>query len=83
MKKTIEKKTTFIVHENYQDKEKCKIEIYKNFNFIGTCEINNLIRLSPAFLNRLQIINIDDQFEEAYKEEELDILIEKNIKTSI
>ena len=74
------KKTTFIIHENYQDKEKCKIQIHKNFNFIGTCEINNLTRLSPAFLNRLQIINIDDQLEEANKEEELDILIEKILK---
>ena len=41
-----------------------QIEIHKDFHFIGTCDSYYLDKLSPAFLNRLIVINIENQLED-------------------
>ena len=39
------------------------IKIHKNFRIIGVCNINHIIKMSPAFLNRFDLINLENQIE--------------------
>ena len=39
------------------------ITIHQNFRIIGICNINQLSKMSPAFLNRFDIISLEDQLE--------------------
>ena len=48
----------FDIPENTKNKQ---IPISDNFHFIGTCDIKYLNQVSPAFLNRVTLINLDDQ----------------------
>ena len=45
------------------------IKTNKDFLFIGTCYIEQMEKLPPAFLNRVTIINLDNQLEDASEEE--------------
>lgn len=47
-----------------------RIRIHPNFLFIGTCLIDQMEKLSPAFLNRFTVINLEDQLEGASENEE-------------
>ena len=51
-------KKEFNIPENTKNN---KIEISPAFHFICTCDIKYLNQISPAFLNRLSIINLDEQ----------------------
>lgn len=39
------------------------IIIHKNFRIIGVCNIDQLMKMSPAFLNRFDIITLENQLE--------------------
>ena len=41
--------------------------VKKDFLFIGTCVLEKMENLSPAFLNSFTVINLDDQLEGASK----------------
>ena len=60
------------------------IEINKNFRLICICNYNNLSRMSPAFLNRFDIITLEDQIKSLYLKSYNDIqyfeLIDKLMK---
>ena len=45
----------------YENPKKKKIEIHENFRLIGTCEYKNINQMSPAFINRFDIIYLEDQ----------------------
>ena len=62
--RNIDKDNVFDVPENNKENS---VSIHKNFIFIATCEKKSLYQLSPAFLNRLNIITIDDQLENIEK----------------
>ena len=47
-----------------------KIRIHPNFLFIGTSVIDQIEKLSPAFLNRFTVINLENQLEGASENEE-------------
>ena len=47
-----------------------KIKIHKDFLFVATCSIDQIDKLSPAFLNRFTVINLDDQLAEASEDQE-------------
>ena len=57
-KKYNNEKQYFNIHENPKKK---KIEIHENFRLIGTCEYENINQMSPAFINRFDIIYLEDQ----------------------
>ena len=53
-----------------QNTKEPKIEINEDFFFIGTCFLEDMDKLSPAFLNRFCVINLDDQLEGISEESE-------------
>ena len=46
-----------------EDTEHLKIKIHKNFRMICTCNINNIKDMSPAFVNRFDVIVLENQLE--------------------
>ena len=62
-------KRTFDIPENQS------IEVHANFRIIGICDFDNIMKMSPAFLNRFDIIVLENQLEKIIKEEELQNLI--------
>ena len=48
---------------------KDSIVIHDNFRIIGICDINNIMKMSPAFLNRFDIIVLENQLEKITKDE--------------
>ena len=46
-----------------ENTEKLKIPIHKNFRMICTCNINNIKDMSPAFVNRFDVIVLENQLE--------------------
>ncbi len=59
-KKNNENEEYFDLPENT---EKLKISINKNFRIICTCNINNIKDMSPAFVNRFDVIVLENQLE--------------------
>ena len=55
-----DKKLYFEVPENPNKKEQ-NIEINKNFRVIATCDEDKLYKMTPAFINRFNIIYFEDQ----------------------
>ena len=43
---------------------KKKVKINENFRLIGTCEYDNITKMSPAFINRFDVIYFEDQLDE-------------------
>ncbi len=66
----------FEIPQNYNEP---RIRIHHDFLFIGTCVIEEMEKLSPAFLNRFTVINLEDQLEKAKDENE----VKKAIKSII
>ena len=64
--RNIEKQNFFYVPENNKE---TSVSINNHFIFISTCENKYLSQLSPAFLNRLNIIRVDDQLENIEKDQ--------------
>ena len=50
------------------------IRIHNNFRIIGICNLDKIIKMSPAFLNRFDIIVLENQLE-GIKKKEFEILI--------
>ena len=50
------------------------IIIHKNFRIIGVCNIEQLMKMSPAFLNRFDIITLENQLED-FSNEKLNNLV--------
>ena len=46
-----------------ENTEKLRIPINKNFRMICTCNINNLKDMSPAFVNRFDVVILENQLE--------------------
>ena len=46
-----------------ENTEKLKIPIHKNFRMICTCNINNIKDMSPAFVNRFDVIVLENQLD--------------------
>ena len=46
-----------------ENTERLKIPIHKNFRMICTCNINNIKDMSPAFVNRFDVIVLENQLE--------------------
>ena len=46
------------------------IEINDNFRIIGVCDSQKIDKMSPAFLNRFDLIVLEDQLEEINKGDE-------------
>ena len=65
-KKKDDNKRKFDVPENPLESS---ITIHENFRIIGICNINQLSKMSPAFLNRFDIISLEDQLENIGNEE--------------
>ena len=59
-------KKTFDIPENPL---KNSIVIHDNFRIIGICDFENIIKMSPAFLNRFDIIVLENQLENITKDE--------------
>ena len=59
--KDVEEDYFFDIPENSKEP---KIKIDKNFRLYATCDINYLSQISPALLNRFNVIVIDDQLED-------------------
>ena len=53
-----------------QNVEEPKIRILKDFLFVATCSLSQMEKLSPAFLNRFKVINLEEQLEGATEKEE-------------
>ena len=65
----------------YENPKKKKVEIHENFRLIGTCIYDNINKMSPAFINRFDIIYLEDQLlemNESQIKEFIDYLL-KNI----
>ena len=58
--KDLEEDYFFDIPENSKEP---KIKIDKNFRLYATCDINYLSQISPALLNRFNVIVIDNQLE--------------------
>ena len=56
----------FEINENLQNN---KIKIHSNFRTICTCDIENVKDMTPAFLNRFDIIVLENQIVDCSKEE--------------
>lgn len=50
-----------------QNTSEPRIKINHDFLFIATCTLEQMEKLSPAFLNRFTVINLEDQFEHLIK----------------
>ena len=50
------------------------IIIHKNFRFFGIVDINNINKMSPAFLNRFNVIFLEDQMESISKVEQEELI---------
>ena len=46
-----------------ENTERLRIPIHKNFRMICTCNINNIKDMSPAFVNRFDVIVLENQLE--------------------
>ena len=61
-----------------------QVKINKNFRLICICNYNNLSKMTPAFLNRFDIITLEDQIKslyfKTYSEQHYYDLIEKLLK---
>ena len=57
-----------------QNTSEPKIKIHKDFLFVGTCMLDQMDKLSPAFLNRFTVINLEDQLEGATEIQEKEII---------
>ena len=53
-----------------QNVEEPRIRIHKDFLFVETCSLSQMEKLSPAFLNRFTVINLEDQLEGATEKKE-------------
>ena len=47
--------------------EKKEVKINKNFRLICICNYNSISKMSPAFLNRFDIITLEDQLKPLFK----------------
>ena len=47
-----------------EDSEKMRILIHDNFRIICTCKLRNIKQLSPSFINRFDIILLENQIKE-------------------
>ena len=61
----IEKDLIFEIPESPQKNE---VKINKNFRLLCICNYNNISKMSPAFLNRFDIITLEDQIKPILKE---------------
>ena len=61
----IEKDRIFEIPECPQNKE---IEIDQNFRLICICNYDSISKMSPAFLNRFDVITLEDQLKPYYKD---------------
>ncbi len=71
IKKITRKKNILIFLENT---EKLKIPIHKNFGMKCTCNINNIKDMSPAFVNRFNVIVLENQLENLSDEQFKDLI---------
>ena len=53
-----------------QNTSEPRIKINHDFLFIATCTLEQMEKLSPSFLNRITVINLEDQFEGSSDKEE-------------
>ena len=53
-----------------QNTSEPRIRIHPDFLFVTTCTLDQMDKLSPAFLNRFTVINLEDQLEGASEKEE-------------
>ena len=53
-----------------QNTSEPRIRIHPDFLFVGTCTLDQMDKLSPAFLNRFTVINLEDQLEDATERQE-------------
>lgn len=60
-KKNNEEEIYFDVPENT---EELQVKIHKNFRMICTCNINKIKEMSPAFVNRFDVIVLENQLED-------------------
>ena len=65
------KENIFDVPENPQNPE---ISIHKNFRLICTTDINKINQMSPAFINRFDVIVLEDQLENMDEEEKKQLI---------
>ena len=63
-----DKKAFFELPENPNEN---KIEINPNFRLICVCDYEKLKKMSPAFINRFDVIVLDDIFDKNISDEEL------------
>lgn len=74
------KEEFFYIQENTKNN---KIQISPYFHFIGTCDLKNLNQISPAFLNRISLINLDERIEDLSNNHQINDLIKKIISNEI
>ena len=70
-KKNCKEEEFFDLPEN---SEKQRIEIHPNFRMICTCNINNIKDMSPAFVNRFDVIILENQLDQL-KDNQIEELI--------
>ena len=66
------KESFFELPENTNEK---KIQINENFRIICVCEYEKIKKMSPAFINRFDVIVLEDQIEKNISNENLKKLI--------
>ena len=57
-----------------QNTSEPRIKIHKDFFFVANCTLDQMDKLSPAFLNRFTVINLDDQLNGLSEEQEKEVI---------
>ena len=68
----------FDIPENPNPKEN-QIDIKPSFRLICTCDINQINKMSPSFVNRFDVIVLEDQLEEIKEKELIELIATRMI----
>jgi len=82
---TFTKRLNGLLNQKYDDTEKSKFDvpenpqkseiiIHKNFRLVYTTDIHKIYQMSPAFVNRFDVIVFEDQLEPKNEEKKKEII---------
>ena len=82
---TVTERLNGLLDQKYDDTEKAKFDvpenpqkpeiiIHKNFRLVCTTDINKINQMSPAFVNRFDVIVLEDQIESLNEEDKKELI---------
>ena len=82
---TVTERLNGLLDQKYDDTEKAKFDvpenpqkpeifIHKNFRLICSCDINKINQMSPAFVNRFDVIVLENQIESLNEEKKKELI---------